>query len=143
MRVGQIVNLINKHLADEFCSVAELTSYMDRVIDDINTRLNSKFPTISEVIAAAGDTTDPDYNMFPDKYIRSVLVVGAAYKYYITDEEGNVTAQQYGAEYNQNLFYMERDYSFSIPEIYRESEQGFVTNPDSEVGVWFPNANIY
>ena len=143
MRVGQIVNLINKHLADEFCSVAELTSYMDRVIDDINTRLNSKFPTISEVIATAGSTTDPDYNVFPDKYIRSVLVVGAAYKYYITDEEGNVTAQQYGAEYNQNLFYMERDYSFSIPEIYRESEQGFVTNPDSEVGVWFPNANIY
>jgi hypothetical protein len=143
MRVGQIVNLINKHLADEFCSVAELTSYMDRVIDDINTRLNSKFPTVSEVIAAAGGTTDPDYNVFPDKYIRSVLVVGAAYKYYITDEEGNATAQQYGAEYNQNLFYMERDYSFSIPEIYRESEQGFVTNPDSEVGVWFPNANIY
>lgn len=143
MRVGQIVNLINKHLADEFCSVAELTSYMDRVIDDINTRLNSKFPTISEVIAAAGGTTDPDYNVFPDKYIRSVLVVGAAYKYYITDEEGNITAQQYGAEYNQNLFYMERDYSFSIPEIYRESEQGFITNPDSEVGVWFPNANIY
>ena len=143
MRVGQIVNLINKHLADEFCSVAELTSYMDRVIDDINTRLNSKFPTISEVIASAGGTTDPDYNVFPDKYIRSVLVVGAAYKYYITDEEGNVTAQQYGAEYNQNLFYMDRDYSFSIPEIYRESEQGFVTNPDSEVGVWFPNANIY
>lgn len=143
MRVGQIVNLINKHLADEFCSVAELTNYMDRVIDDINTRLNSKFPTISEVIAAAGNTTDPDYNMFPDKYIRSVLVVGAAYKYYITDEEGNVTAQQYGAEYNQNLFYMERDYSFSIPEIYRESEQGFVNNPDSEVGVWFPNANLF
>lgn len=143
MRVGQIVNLINKHLADEFCSVAELTSYMDRVIDDINTRLNSKFPTVSEVIATAGGTTDPDYNVFPDKYIRSVLVVGAAYKYYITDEEGNATAQQYGVEYNQNLFYMERDYSFSIPEIYRESEQGFVTNPDSEVGVWFPNANIY
>ena len=109
MRVGQIVNLINKHLADEFCSVAELTNYMDRVIDDINTRLNSKFPTVSEVIASAGNTTDPDYNMFPDKYIRSVLVVGAAYKYYITDEEGNATAQQYGAEYNQNLFYMERD----------------------------------
>ena len=143
MRVGQIVNLINKHLADEFCSVAELTNYMDRVIDDINTRLNSKFPTVSEVIASAGNTTDPDYNMFPDKYIRSVLVVGAAYKYYITDEEGNATAQQYGAEYNQNLFYRERDYSFSIPEIYREADQGFITNSDSEAGVWFPNANIY
>lgn len=143
MRVGQIVKLINKHLGDEFCSVAELTDYMDRVIDDINTRLNSKFPTVGDMIASAGGTTDVDYNVFPDKYIRSVLVVGAAYKYYVTDEEGNVTAQQYGADYNQNLFYMERDYSFSIPEIYRESEQGFVNNSDSDTGVWFPNANLY
>ena len=143
MRVSQIVQQINRHLGDEFCSVAELTNYMDRVIDDINTRLNSKFPTVGEVIAAAGGTTDPDYNVFPDKYIRSVLVVGAAYKYYVTDEEGNITAQQYGADYNQNLFYMERDYSFSIPEIYRESEQGFITNSDADAGVWFPNANIY
>lgn len=143
MRVSQIVNLINKHLADEFCSVAELTNYMDRVVDDINTRLNSKFPVVSDVMQQAGSTTDPDYNVFPDKYIRSVLVVGAAYKYYITDEEGNATAQQYGAEYNQNLFYMERDYSFSVPEMYRESEQGFVDNPDKDAGIWFPNVNLY
>ena len=143
MRVSQIVNLINKHLADEFCSVAELTNYMDRVVDDINTRLNSKFPVVSDVMQQAGNTTDPDYNVFPDKYIRSVLVVGAAYKYYTTDEEGNATAQQYGAEYNQNLFYMERDYSFSVPEIYRESEQGFVDDPDKDAGIWFPNVNLY
>lgn len=143
MRVNQIVQQINKHLADEFCSTAELLNYMDRVIDDINTRLNAKFPTVSEVLEAADNTTDADYNVFPDKYIRSVLVVGAAYKYYITDEEGNVTAQQYGTEYNQNLFYMERDYSFSIPEIYRESEQGFVNNSDKDAGIWFPNINVY
>ena len=138
MQVSQIVKLINQTLADELCSPAELLSYMDRVIDDINTRLNAKFPTVSEVIAMAGGTTDPDYNMFPDKYVRSVLVTGAAYKYYVTDEEGNNTAQQYGAEYNQNLFYMERDYSFSIPDIYREDNQGFVTDSDKDVGIWFP-----
>ena len=109
MQVSQIVKLINQTLADELCSPAELLSYMDRVIDDINTRLNAKFPTVSEVIAMAGGTTDPDYNMFPDKYIRSVLVTGAAY-----------------------------DYSFSIPEIYREDNQGFVTDSDKDVGIWFP-----
>ena len=139
MLISQIVKLINQNLADELCSPAELLSYMDRVIDDINTRLNAKFPTVSEVIAAAGETTDPDYNVFPDKYIRSVVVTGAAYKYYVTDEEGNATAQQYGVDYQQNLFYMERDYSFSIPEVYQEDNQGFVNNPDKEVGLWFPN----
>ena len=139
MLISQIVKLINQNLADELCSPAELLSYMDRVIDDINTRLNAKFPTVSEVIATAGETTDPDYNVFPDKYIRSVVVTGAAYKYYVTDEEGNATAQQYGVDYQQNLFYMERDYSFSIPEAYQEDNQGFVNNPDKEVGLWFPN----
>lgn len=138
MRVSQIVKLINQTLADELCSLPELLNYMDRVVDDVNSRLNAKFPTVSEVIAMAGSTTDPDYNVFPDKYIRSVLVTGAAYKYYVTDEEGNNTAQQYGVEYNQNLFYMERDYSFSIPEIYREDHQGFISNSDADVGIWFP-----
>lgn len=139
MLVSQIVKLINQHLGDELCSPAELLSHMDRVVDDINTRLNAKFPTVSDMIAAAGGATDPDYNVFPDKYIRSVLVTGAAYKYYVTDEEGNNTAQQYAVDYQQNLFYMERDYSFSIPEIYREDNQGFVNNADKEVGLWFPN----
>lgn len=143
MLVSKIVSLINKSLADELCTPVELMGYMDRVVDDINTRLNSKFPTVSEFIDAANGITDPDYNVFPDKYIRTVLVTGAAYKYYVTDEEGAVTAQQYGTDYAQNLFYMERDYSFSIPEIYREDNQGFVTDIDSDVGLWFPGKEIY
>lgn len=142
MQITKIVRLINQHLAGEFCSPAELITYMDRVVDDINTRLNACFPTISEHISNYGDTTDPDYNVFPDKYIRSVLVIGAAYKYYVTDEEGNATAQQYGSDYTQNLFYMERDYSFSIPEIYRESEQGFVDNADKDAGLWLSGVDI-
>lgn len=143
MLVSKIVSLINQSLADELCSAHELLMYMDRVVDDINTRLNSKFPTVSEIIEASGGISDPDYNVFPDKYIRTVLVTGAAHKYYVTDEEGNATAQQYGTDYNQNLYYMERDYSFSIPEIYQETNQGFVDNVDKDVGLWFPGKEIY
>lgn len=143
MLVSKIVALINKRLADELCTPTELMSYMDAVVDDINIKLNSKFPTISEFIAACGNIDDPDYNVFPDKYIRTVLITGAAYKYYVTDEEGNATAQQYSVDYSQNLFYMERDYSFSIPEVYREDNQGYVDNPDSDVGLWFPGKEIY
>ena len=143
MLVSQIVSLINKRLADELCTPTELMMHMDAVVDDINIKLNSKFPTVSEVIADSGGIDDPDYNVFPDKYIRTVLVTGAAYKYYVTDEEGNATAQQYGTDYVQNLFYMERDYSFSIPEIYREDNQGYVDNPDNDVGLWFPGKEIY
>lgn len=142
MQISKIVRQINQHLAGEFCSPAELITYMDRVIDDINTRLNACFPTFSEHIANNAETTDPDYNVFPDKYIRSVVVTGSAYKFYVTDEEGGASAQQYGSDYNQNLFYMERDYSFSIPEIYREADQGFVNDSDKDAGLWLSSVDI-
>ena len=108
MLVSQIVSLINKRLADELCTPTELMMHMDAVDDDINIKLNSKFPTVSEVIMASGGIDDPDYNVFPDKYIRTVLVTGAAYKYYVTDEEGNATAQQYGCheQKSKNLLHI-------------------------------------
>ena len=81
------------------------------------------------------------YLMFQDEKITldelEALLDSLGYEF--TDEEGNNTAQQYAVDYQQNLFYMERDYSFSIPEAYREDNQGFVNNPDKEVGLWFPN----
>lgn len=137
MLVSKIVALINKHLADELLTPTELLGYMDRVIDDINTRLNSTFPTFTEVIESAGGVSDPEYNYFPDKYIRSVVIVGTAFKFYVTDEEGNQTALQYQADYTQNLFYMERDYSFSVPVEFQATEQGFVEGLNNH-GLSFP-----
>ena len=132
MYLDKLIKLINTKLADELLSPTQLISHMDSVIDDINTQLNSCFPTFSEVILENG-TNNPDYNAFPDKYLRSVVVVGSAVKYYEIDEEGNASAQMFKQDYQQQLFYMLRDYSFSIPEEYREHQQGVIAISDKDL----------
>jgi len=103
MELQKIVNAINKRLAGELLIYSELEIHLDAVIDEINNRLNSNFPAFSEF-----NSTDyanyPDYNFFPDKYIRSVVIPGAAFKFYVTDEEGISTATKYEQEYQTNLF---------------------------------------
>lgn len=135
MKYSDILELISKQLADEIVSQAEMLGYMDRVIDDINIRLNTCFPTFTEFKVSQLDiersendenALDLDYTAIPDKYIRTVVIPGAAFKYYTTDEEGMYAAPKYEEDYNRGLFYMERDFSFSIPQEYRMDEQGYV-----------------
>lgn len=125
MHIANIVTLVNRKLANELLSQTELLMHMDSVIDDINSQLNSTFPTFSEVIVEEG-VNNPDYQAIPDKYLRSVVVVGSAVKYYEADEEGNQSALSFAQDYRQQLFYMLRDFSFSIPYKYRAVTQGFI-----------------
>ena len=132
MHIQVLVNLINHKLADELLSQTQLLMHMDSVIDDINAQLNSTFPTFSEGIQKEG-VNNPDYQYIPDKYLRSVVVVGAATKYYEIDEEGNITAQLFAQDYRQQLFYMLRDFSMSIPEEYRAKDQGIIGLSDEDM----------
>lgn len=118
MKISVIVTQINRLLADELYPYSKLEQFMDQVIDDINDELSTDFPVFSEVMASTSET-DPDYDYFPDRYIRSVVIKGSAYKFYVQDEEGIDTAQRYGAEYFNALFLMLRDYSSEVPEEYQ------------------------
>lgn len=145
MRYNNIVGLISKKLGDEIVSESEMLSYMDAVVDEINARLNSKFPTFTEFKEAnAGLNAEfLDYTAFPDKYIRTVVIPGAAFKYYTTDEEGGYSSPKYEEEYNTGLFYMVRDFSFSIPEEYQADEQGYVTLGDFGLEVPSRNGGLF
>ena len=132
MQIMQLIQNINSQLAGELLSIGELTVFVDKAIDEVNTRLNTKFPVLSEVINAAKEAgaTSFEYNALPDKYIRTVVVPGAVFKYYTTDEEGAAVAPKYEEEFLKGLFYMERDYLNLIPEVYQETtEQGFIQGP--------------
>lgn len=148
MKYNIIVDLISKQLADELVSESEMLSYMDRVVDDINARLNTVFPTFTEFKEQQFDyertipednVLDLDYTAIPDKYIRTVVIPGAAFKYYTTDEEGNYAAPKYEEDYKQGLFYMERDYSFRIPQEYRADDQGYVNIEGMDQGLVVPS----
>ena len=147
MKYNTIISLISKHLADELVSESEMLSYMDRVIDDINTRLNATFPTFTEFkeeqIAADPSITEIDYTAIPDKYIRSVVIPGAAHKYYTTDEEGGFSSPKYEEDYNTGLFYMIRDFSFSIPLEYQADNQGYINITGSDSGLVVPPGGLW
>lgn len=126
MHIKKLIESINTQLAGELLSVGELKDFIDKAIDDINTRLNTKFPVLSDVLNA----TTFEYTAIPDKYIRTVVIPGATFKYYITDEEGAAVAPKYEEEYLKGLFYMERDYIPIVPEEYLETDaQGHLGDP--------------
>lgn len=108
----------------------ELVPFLDDIIDLINSELNTTYPAFSELGVGI-----QDYNMFADKWIRQVVVIGAAWKYYVADEEGLQTAVQYQQDFYDGLFKMLRDTLYSIPLEYQASvEQGSViANPDNEI----------
>lgn len=114
MKITALISLINTKLAGELLTKSELMPFIDNVIDEINDQLNSRFPALSEL---APEVTD--YDFFPDKYLRSVVAHGAAWYYYVTDEEGSQAATQYQMLYQTALFKMVRDYSEEVPPQYQ------------------------
>lgn len=135
MKIMQLVQSINTQLAGELLSVGELKDFIDKAIDDINTRLNTKFPVLTDVMFTYDEDGNlkqgTDYTAIPDKYIRTVVIPGAVFKYYTTDEEGAAVAPKYEEEFLKGLFYMERDYLELVPPEYQETtEQGWVTSPN-------------
>lgn len=125
IEINKIVQRINSLLAGETLTFDQLKPHLDSVIDDINSRLNSTFPSFSEFQEDEYGGTY-NYDFFPEKYVRSVIAVGAAFYFYTTDEEGIESAVEYGRQYAQNLFYMERDYLDQVPEEYQAGDVGSV-----------------
>lgn len=130
MELNTIVTFINTKLAGELLTYDELKIHMDSVVDDINDKLNSTFPAFSEFDASTYEQY-PNYNFFPDRYIRTVVVAGAAYKWFVTDEEGMLSAEAYQYDYSNALFIMQRDYSNSVPSEYQAQYQGYVRDESS------------
>lgn len=123
MRIINIVSGVNTLLAGETLTLNQMRLFLDLTIDDINDNMSAKFPSFGEL------TESDTYAIFPDNYIRSVLIKGAAYRFYVTDEEGSPTAVQYKFDFLDALFIMKRDYSCKVPEEYQDLERGYVTAP--------------
>ena len=137
MLLPQIVKTVNRYLAGEMLTFNNMVVYLDEVIDDINIKLCSTFPTFTEAIDAATEAagvainlTAFNYNYFPDEYIRTVVCKGAVYKFFIQDEEGVITADKYGYEYTDNLFYMQRDYISQVPVAYQSDSNASVVKDE-------------
>lgn len=131
MHLNNITKYVNERLAGETLMYSQMILFLDSVIDDINAALNSCYPSFSDFTSDCYPKY-PNYNFFPDRYIRSVVILGAAYKFYVTDEEGIQTAQALQYEYQRNLFLMQRDFSLEVPEAFQNCGAGMLASSQSE-----------
>ena len=139
MRIRDIVKLTNIYLAGEQLVYQKLIPFYDEVIDEINSRLNSTYPSFSSLNVTDLDADTAVYDFFPDHYIRSVVALGAAHKFYEMDEEGIVYDTSYEQDYERNLFYMTRDYIDQVPKIFQsDSTGGVIIHLDEDVDYAHP-----
>ncbi len=154
MILREVQQLLNNKLAGEMLRYDECVTYLDGAVDDINTALDTRYPTFSEFNPTQFPdykknlytTVDPvtgeaivnlevrnvvynNYDLFPDKYIRSVVIPGAAYKWYSVDEEGASVAPIFQQEYDTNRFLMLRDFADRVPPIFQANNTGAVRDP--------------
>ena len=127
MKVMDIVKLTNTYLTGEQLVYQKLVPFYDAVIDDINSRLNSTYPSFSSLEFTSLDSDEAVYDYFPDQYVRSVVALGGAHKFYVMDEEGITYDVTYEQEYERNLFYMTRDYIDHVPAIFQSDSPGSVS----------------
>ena len=138
MEINKIIDYVNRSfIASDRLRAPDIYYYMDLVIDDINERLQATYPNFTEwndfVNKWNENVTDPKfvkvntvYDVIPDKYIRSVIALGTAVKFYTRDEEGEQVALDYQNRYEAALFKMVRDYHNQVPLIFQNNEGGFI-----------------
>ena len=142
MEIKKIVDNINRgYIASDYLRYPDCAYFMDMVIDDINEALNARYPTFSEWEDFVEDWNHMvrqmhlpghllrnryKYDAFPDKYLRSVVGVGTAVKFYGRDEEGEQVALDYQNRYQQALFMMTRDYHELVPRFFTNEFGGFI-----------------
>ena len=122
-----MITNINKYLAGEMLRYEDLEPFLDRTIDDINSELNSCYPSISEFMDDPEITAEANYELFPNRFIRSVVIPGAAYYFYQADEEGDQVAGSFGAMYREGLYKMQRDYLIKVPLEYQDDSEGYAS----------------
>ena len=137
MEIKKIIDYVNRgFIASDYLREPDVYYYMDLVIDDINDRLQAKFPTFSEwnnFVAEWNEHVEPrllkdntKYDAIPDKYLRTVVALGTAVKFYTRDEEGEQIAMDYQNRYEMALFKMVRDYHNQVPWYFQENTGGFI-----------------
>lgn len=139
MDINALYTYINKnYIISENLRPLEVQGYADKVIDNINDKLQALFPLLSEWsdFATAYNAANPTltqldpkvYTAFPARYLRSVVAPGAALNFMTNDEEGESVAQKFYLEYETALANMVRDYHALVPVEFQNNTGGFVIN---------------
>lgn len=144
------------YISSDYLRAPDVYYYMDLVIDDINERLQATYPTFTDwpkfvtmwnnAITMQGPVPgeipgmtqlrphpmpylmrdNTKYDAFPDKYLRDVVALGVATKYFTRDEEGEQVALDYQNRYERALFTMVRDYHIRVEPWFQNNSGGYI-----------------
>lgn len=122
MQIYKIVEHVNRQMDDEMYVWFDIEYIAQKVLDEINDRLSSNFPEIE----GFGEDEGADYNFFPNRWIRGVLIPGIIYELLVVQDEFENLSFQRLREKQEGLEKMFRDYT--VPEEYQL---------DGDIGVMF------
>ena len=153
MLLTTMIRLCNQgNIASDYVRAPEIYTFMDKVIADINRRIQATYPPVSEYAdfvtewnAANPDTplTQDNYSVIPDRFLRNVMPVGVARYYYMRDEEGESVGSDYFRAYETALFEIERDLFNVVPVQFQNTEGGYITSEESDQGGGFYYGDVY
>lgn len=142
MEIKKIVDYVNRgFIASDYLREPDIYYYMDLVIDDINERLQATYPNFTDwndfcarwnaAVTAKWQLpylirNNRVYDAFPDEYLRTVVALGTACKFYTRDEEGEQVALDYQNRYEAALFKMVRDYHNRVEPWFQDNGGGFI-----------------
>ena len=123
MTHSDILKELNTTLAGEYLTWKQARPHLQWALDKLNDDLDTVFPDLGDTLEYTypddeDGTTHTGYDYIPDKYIRAVLINGAAHHFYMVDDEGMTSEVTFAQEMREGLFKALRDYSAYIPNKY-------------------------
>lgn len=130
--VNQIVERVNQLSIRRNLTWSAIKVDADNAIHRINSFLGATYPMMSEVFATSETYTirqdEVDVEIFPDKYIHTIVIPFIAMEVLARDEEFTTIYNKYAQELDNGLFDMFQNEFNRVPQVFRQ-------NPDA--GVFF------
>ena len=135
-----MLKALNETLAGEYLVWSQARPHLQWALDKLNDKLDTCFPDLTST--AAGTYTDDEVEDYPipAKYIRAVLIPGAAHHFYLVDDEGTMSDMSFLQEMEEGMFKALRDFSPTIADEYFNYEAGSMK---SQYGDWLGGRGIW
>ena len=133
MTQQEMVDILNHYTIDYNVTWDEVKYDADRAIMRINSHLGAKYPKMSEIMVSPEHhysirVKDKDVQIFPERYILTVVIPFIASEILARDEEFTTIYNKYVLDFENGLFDMFQNEFNKVPAVFRQ---------DIDSGVFF------
>lgn len=133
MTQQEMIDILNHYTIDYNVTWDEVKYDADRAIMRINSHLGAKYPKMSTIMASPEHhysirVKDKDVQIFPERYILTVVIPFIASEVLARDEEFTTIYNKYVLDFENGLFDMFQNEFNKVPAVFRQ---------DIDAGVFF------